>query len=536
MTRKNNSHMLAKSMSQTLSGAERIKRLRHHLNFSQRELADEFNVTHGAIGLWESGERPVQGPGLRLLEMFENELGLRKPTDSNLKEIDQIITSRFSRNLSMAQIASKAFSMWGGHLIRSKFSSPEDLSELKQKAYLNLVKEVIATLSEMKGLPMKLGQIISYHDISMPENVRMLFEELQTNSYKLSRKVVTQVIRDELGAAPKQIFAKWSSEPFAAASIGQVHFARLHTGEDVAVKIQYPGIAKTIRSDLQNIELFTKLMKLIVGPTNAQEIVGELAVRLKDECDYLKEAESQDFFRGFFSGRDEIIIPKVHSEFSRRSILCSEWIDGQSFMEFLSKATQEDRNRVGEILWQFYFESIFCARRMNADPHPGNYLIKGSSVVFLDFGCSSPYSAEFVKNWRSVLLYAMSGDENELLKTLEKMGMFPDSRVDREQLQEIVKAIYAPYLHDGPFVFTHEYVKNAFRTWFLSSRSRQNFIFRSEWIFLTRILFGLSSVLAMLGTQANWRRKMLHLLNSERASPNYEFQQQTTPFLPKGNL
>lgn len=516
----------------SLSGAERIKRLRRHLNLTQRELAEEFHVTHGAVGLWENGEREVQGPGLRLLEVFEEELGLQVPRNSGLQEIDEIIVSRFSRNLNLTKLASKAFSVWASHLVRSQFTAEKDLSGLKKKSYVNLAKEVIDTFSEMKGLPMKLGQIISYHQINMPNEVREMFQQLQTTSFSLSQKAVAQIVKDELGENPKHVFAKWCSLPFAAASIGQVHFAKLKSGESAAVKIQYPGIGRTIRSDLKNMEFFTKIAKLVFGPTDAPAIVKEMAERFSDECDYYKEAESQEFFKIYFQGRNEFIVPKVYKEYSKKSILCTEFIEGQSFEHFVASSSQPDKNRVGEILWQFYFESIFKAHRMNADPHPGNYLIKDQSVVFLDFGCSSHYSSVFVSHWKIVLLCVMKNDEKRMIETLKLMGMIPGDQVDSEQLREIVKALYEPYLHQGVYTFNHDYVKKVFRIWFLSSRSRQNFIFRSEWIFLTRILFGLSSILAMLGAQADWRSKMLHLLESDNYQPMYNFKAEKKLILP----
>ncbi len=519
------------SKSSNLSGAERIKRLRQHLNFSLRELAEEFQVTHGAVALWESGERPIQGPVLRLLEIYEQDLGLKNEgTSSGFEEIDQIVTSRFGRGLAISQFASKAFSYWLVHLIKSRVQTNKNYSSFKKKSFIKMTDDLVKRLSEMKGLPMKLGQTLSYHNFSMPSEAQEIFERLQTQSAFLNPKVVSGIVRDELGQNPKSLFSKWSTKPFSAASIGQVHFAKIPSGEKVAVKIQYPGISRSIRTDLKNLNAFLKFFKNLAGPTDLNSIMQELSDRLLDECDYQTESQTQEFFRDFFKDRKEIVIPRVFVDYSTKNILCTEFVEGQSFQEFLRTSSQEEKNQMGRIIWRFSFESIFITGALNADPHPGNYLFQKDAVVFLDFGCSKKLSPNFVRGWRNILFASITQDEEKLIQAVRDLGMLiPGPSIDVEQLRLIAESIYEPYLKNENYVFNGDYVQKSFKAWFGSERSRQNFIFQSEWLSLTRILFGLSSILASLKAEANWLQELMSIL--ER-SPFRDEKYEGTTFLP----
>ena len=175
--------------------------------------------------------------------------------------------------------------------------------------------------------------------------------------------VSNRVVFEEFGKRPKDLFLKWSEKPFVAASIGQVHRAQLFTGEEVAVKVQYPKIVAEIESDLD---------QLLKG-TNP-EIAKDFRERILEECDFLKEAENQTRFKSIFEDARTILIPKVFGQLTSQSVLTTEFVEGKSYRDFLDGATQVEKNRAAETIIHFFTFAGFKHGLIQGDPHPGNYL------------------------------------------------------------------------------------------------------------------------------------------------------------------
>jgi len=230
--------------------AARLRRLRGALGFSQREMAAELRVAHGAVGLWESGSRPIPGPVLKLMELFEEELNLGAGTAS-ARSLTTLQTSFLSRGFKLSRTAASATAQAAAASLATIFASEERASAVAATTQAAIARQIVETLGEMKGFAMKVGQMASYLDFAVPEAARDVLAVLQRSTQPMAPRTVAQVFLEELGASPRRLFAEWSPQPFAAASIGQVHRARLASGELVAVKVQYPGVVEAIEARLR---------------------------------------------------------------------------------------------------------------------------------------------------------------------------------------------------------------------------------------------------------------------------------------------
>jgi transcriptional regulator with XRE-family HTH domain len=219
--------------------AARLRRLRTTLGLTQRELATEFNVAHGAIGAWESGKQTLPGPVIKLLDLYEQEIGIGEDDGG----IVRLKTSMLARSAALSSTAAKASVQVAAMWLERMLANDEHRNAITARTHAAIARNIVSTLGDLKGVAMKVGQTLGYLDHALPESTRAEFATLQITSRPMSPAVVAQVFLEEFGETPRQLFAEWSPVPFAAASIGQVHRARLKSGEEVAVKVQYPAVS-----------------------------------------------------------------------------------------------------------------------------------------------------------------------------------------------------------------------------------------------------------------------------------------------------
>jgi predicted unusual protein kinase regulating ubiquinone biosynthesis (AarF/ABC1/UbiB family) len=492
--------------------ADRLRRLRDALGFSQREMAAELKVAHGAVGLWESGARTIPGPVLKLMELFEEELGLHDGAPVT-KPLTKLRTSFLSRGFKLSRTAAGATARAAAAALEKMFVSEERSSAVTATTQAAIARQIVDTLGEMKGFAMKVGQMASYLDFALPEPARDVLADLQRSTQPMAPRVVAETFLEDLGQSPRKLFTEWSPQPFAAASIGQVHRARLKTGEDVAVKVQYPGVVDAIRADLKNAALIDRASCLIFRAQEPGVLLAELGDHFLEECDYRLEAANQDEFRRLWAGRGGIAIPRVYTQLSTRRILVTELVEGEDFQTFVAHAAQEERNRTGELLWDFAFESIFRHNVFNGDPHPGNYLFRPRGVTFIDFGCVKRFEGPQIGRWRAFIRATLERDIPRANRLWIEMGLAPDpARYDFDYHQRMIRTLYEPWLLDRPFRFTPEYLARMWNATGFENRNRARMNVPKEWVFAHRLESGLYALLTKLGATANWRAKILDIL------------------------
>jgi predicted unusual protein kinase regulating ubiquinone biosynthesis (AarF/ABC1/UbiB family) len=253
------------------------------------------------------------------------------------------------------------------------------------------------------------------------------------------------------------VFSHFDEQAIAAASIGQVYRATLREtgdgapGREVAVKVQYPGVASAVRSDLQNLGLIMHAAKRIAPGMDAKAMTSEIRERVTDELDYEHEAQSQRAFARQWRGHPFVVIPDVVTSLSRERVLVTEWVDGLGFEE-IRKLPAADRDRFGEIVFRFFFGSLHRHGHFSGDPHPGNYkLMADGRVVFLDFGMTKRLGREHLDAEVAALRLGMDGDAEGLHAQLAGMGFFDadDPQVPPDAVLDHFRAVTEWYTTDG---------------------------------------------------------------------------------------
>lgn len=304
---------------------------------------------------------------------------------------DKIPTSRIARTAKVSSLAAGQAARHLGTRATNIARSEEGRSAALEKRHVEAAEQIVTALGTMKGAAMKLGQVMSFLDVGLvPEEHREEFQRklaaLRDAAPNVSFAGMRKVIESELEGPLKQHFAEFDSEAIAAASIGQVYRARLHDGRDVAVKVQYPGVAAAVRADMQNLGMILRLMKRIAPGLDVKNTAEEIRARIYDELDYELEAQNQRSLARIFRGHPFIVVPAVVSELSAEKVLVSEFVEGEGF-DSLKEADQATRDRIGEIVFRFYFGCMYRHRQFSGDPHPGNFLqMPDGRVAFLDFG------------------------------------------------------------------------------------------------------------------------------------------------------
>ena len=324
--------------------------------------------------------------------------------------------------------------------------SEQGAQEASARRQLETAKQIVAALGTMKGAAMKLGQVMSFLDVGLvPEEHREEFQhelaKLRDAAPTVSFKQMRQVIEEDLEAKIADVFAEFDVEPIAAASIGQVYRATLKDGgREVAVKVQYPGVAAAVRADMQNLGMIMRLLKRMTPSLDVKGVTAEIRDRIAEELDYELEAQNQRSLARIFKGHPFIVVPEVLSELSREHILVTDFVRGVGF-EQLKQCPQAERDRIGEIVFRFFFGCLYRHRQFSGDPHPGNFmLLEDGRVAFLDFGLFKRLDREPVELELACQRAVVEGDAQTLHRLLAESRFLPEpERVDPEHLLAFIE-------------------------------------------------------------------------------------------------
>jgi predicted unusual protein kinase regulating ubiquinone biosynthesis (AarF/ABC1/UbiB family) len=338
--------------------------------------------------------------------------------------------------------------------------------EASARRQLETAKQIVAVLGTMKGAAMKLGQVMSFLDVGLvPEEHREEFQRelaklrdaAPTVSFKQMRRVIEEDLEEKLGA----VFSDFDEQPIAAASIGQVYRATLREtprsagapdggahpdggggagARDVAVKVQYPGVASAVRADLQNLDMILRLMRRMTPALDVKALAREIRERIVEELDYELEAQNQRSLARIFAGHPFIAVPDVIGSLSRERVLVTELVQGEGF-ETLEQRPQPERDRIGEIVFRFYLGCLYRHHEFSGDPHPGNFmLLPDGRVAFLDFGLFKRIAPAPVELELACQRAVTEGDAPELHRLLTVASFLPEpERVDPDHLLAFVE-------------------------------------------------------------------------------------------------
>lgn len=427
----------------------------------------------------------------------------RTPSDSPISA-----RSRGRRRVEMGRLVVRRATDRGFTRARSRLASDETRRRLQAELERREANDVVASLGEMKGALMKLGQMASYLDEGMPEPMRLALASLRSDAPPMPADLALTEIERSLGRSLHELFASIDETPIAAASIGQVHRATTIDGRDVAVKVQYPGIAEAIAADLDNTERLAMLLGMVYPGLDPAELVEELRERINEELDYHNEAANQELFAEYYAGHPHVWVPAVHRDLSTVNVLTTEFVPGRPF-ESAYDSDAAERQRVAEILYRFVFRSLNRQYVFNGDPHPGNYLLADDGrVAFLDFGLVKHFEEAEVDQF-AVLIRAMIDRDPAVFRAAAEAQkvLRPGAPFADQEIYDWFASYYELILDDEPVTVTADYCVSLLYQTF---DAKTHEILRHTnvpptFALIQRINLGLFSILGQLRATANWR-------------------------------
>jgi predicted unusual protein kinase regulating ubiquinone biosynthesis (AarF/ABC1/UbiB family) len=413
------------------------------------------------------------------------------------------------------------------------FAAPDRAQEFLQGFHEDTAQQLVGMLGEMKGAAMKLGQIASFYEFGAPEYMSTYQDAmtmLQSSAPPMDPSTARSVVEAEFGAPVADVFASFTDEAVAAASIGQVHRATLPSGETVAVKIQYPGVDDAVRADLKNVSAMTKLAVAIAPNIDPREVAQEVRERVLEELDYRREAANQQKFSLLFDAHPFIVVPKVYPAFCRTRVITQEFIEGEPFTSAF-EWTQSDKDRLGEILFRFFYGSLNRFLLFSADPHPGNYLLlEDGRVAFLDYGLVRSVDPGTLKLLHEVVLALLDDDKERGRAALEGLGVLNRRTPEITAIWEHLKLLNTAVLEDRVMTMNAPMVQQIASAGF-DPRTEAFQTLRKVgvpgiMVTLNRMSFGVTSLLGRLEATANWHSMAREIWYGERSLSELGKQEQ----------
>ncbi|MCP4130776.1 MAG: AarF/ABC1/UbiB kinase family protein [bacterium] len=339
------------------------------------------------------------------------------------KEIQkEIPKGKLKRSGVVGAAAAKAGLKKAGYLSKKPFLSDEKKNEAKERNDEDIAKMIFKALSSLKGTALKAAQLLSLEIEMLPQAYQKELARAASRVPPINRALIRKVISTELGAPPEKIFRSFESTPFAAASLGQVHRAVTFNGDDVAVKVQYPGVADAVKSD---IDMMKGLIKLTPYARHFSGVMSVLEERITEELDYEKEAHNTDWFRENLDF-SQVLVPEVFRELSSKRVLTTTRIDGLHLEEWLETGPSQDlRNYYGQLLVDVFTETVYNKKFFHADPNLGNYLFRDDKKLgIIDFGCVERCEMDLSNSIEDLIDSFEKKDLESILKYCESMGIF----------------------------------------------------------------------------------------------------------------
>lgn len=401
-----------------------------------------------------------------------------------------------------------------GRLVRlAELGARTGTTMLLNRDSTDAARRAAEVLGNLRGIAAKVGQMAGYIDGLVPEEHRDAYQSsmkaLLAQAPRSSSEAIKRVVEEELSGPMDRLFAEWDDVPVASASIGQVHRAVLRDGQEVAVKVQHPGVAEAVESDLQNAGLVEGALSMMgTRRLDSKNMLEEIRTRFREELDYRKEAERQIAFARVHESDKQIIIPKVFPEHTARRVLTTSFVRGLSLDES-SRLPEKERAEICRTLWRFVYKGTLIGDMFNADPHPGNYFFQDDGrVVFIDFGCVQTIPSKRQPIARRLHRAASERDEAAFVEAgkimLETRGGPHEKRV-----LSYLRRAFEPQF-SSPYRITREYVASLVThmkdagTETLKVKDDSFVPMPEGMLFMNRLQFGFYSVLARLDASVDY--------------------------------
>ncbi len=419
-----------------------------------------------------------------------------------MKEQSRIPTSKVQRAAKFVKTGAKV----GGNYVKHYAKKAVNPKLGKEELHEDNARDIYNSLSELKGSALKVAQMMSMDKNLLPTAYQDKFSMAQYSAPPLSFPLVVKTFQKYFKQSPSAIFDSFTKSAVNAASIGQVHQATKQ-GKKLAVKIQYPGVSDSVKSDLKLVRPFAvRLMNL--NEKDLDHYMEEVETKLIEETDYNLEVERSIEISDACAHIDNLRFPKYYPELSAQRVITMDWLDGKVLKEFIkSNPDQETRDRVGQAMWDFYDYQIHTLRQVHADPHPGNFIISDDGQLgVIDFGCVKVIPDEFYEPYFKLIRKDMLQADDELDSTFEQLQfIYPsDTKEDRKYFTEVIKdmmGLLGQPFHQDEFDFGDDsYFQKIFEMGEIISESKK---FREsekargarDGLYINRTYFGLYNIL-----------------------------------------
>lgn len=433
-----------------------------------------------------------------------------------MKEQRKIPVGKVSRAAKFVKTGAKV----GGNFVRHygrKFMDPNTTREQLDK---DNAEDIYGSLSELKGSALKVAQMLAMDKNLLPTAYQDKFAMSQYSAPPLSYPLVVKTFQKYFQKSPTDLFDSFTKNAVNAASIGQVHKADLGD-KQLAVKIQYPGVAESVKSDLQLVKPFA-LRLFGLNEKELDQYMEEVEEKLLEETDYVLEVERSQKISQACGHIDNLHFPKYYPEMSAPRVITMDWLEGQHIKEFLAgNPTQEAKTKIGQAMWDFYHHQIHELKEVHADPHPGNFLMNaGGTLGVIDFGCVKEIPDDFYNAYFRLMSKDLIVNDEELLELLKHLNFIYEDDSEHERaffigvFKEMTMLLGSPF-HSDTFDFADDaYFAKIYQ---LSERlSKMKEIRNSKHprgsrhgLYVNRTYFGLYQLLNMLQveiktTKPNW--------------------------------
>ena len=426
---------------------------------------------------------------------------------------DKMPTGRLSRTLSSGKMAAKIGGNEMRYMMKRPFLSSEKQKTSRQELDRNNAKILFTGLSMLKGTALKAAQMLSFERELLPDAFHKELEKSYFQVPPINRALVRKIIKTGLGEAPEKAFSNFDSKAFAAASLGQVHRACSPQGDDLAVKIQYPDMKKTIDGD---IRMLTAMVRPMADYDLIKAALDEIRDVLIAETDYCREAKNIEHFRAHLN-LERVKIPRVYPDLSTGNILSMSYINGQILSQWLKTGPgQSQRNHVAQTLNDIFIRGFYELNMIHADPNPGNFLVLDNlELGLLDFGCVRNVRLEFTEQYRALIRLGGTRDRSAYQNLLESMN-FIHKDLAPQHMEEVLTAFmdFGAWINklfrreDFDFGSNPDFMSQGHRLGRQMQKMRRHMKgFPPEFVFLDRTRYGLIRIYEQMGVKIRLRNE-----------------------------
>ncbi len=437
-----------------------------------------------------------------------------------MKEQSKIPTSKVQRAAKFVKTGAKV----GGNYVKHYAKKAVNPKLTKEGLHNDNARDIYNSLSELKGSALKVAQMMSMDKNMLPTAYQDKFSMAQYSAPPLSYPLVVKTFQQYFKESPSAIYDVFTKNAVNAASIGQVHKAR-KGDKQLAVKIQYPGVASSVRSDLKLVRPFAvRLMNL--NEKDLDHYMEEVETKLLEETDYELEVRRSVEISEACAHIPNLRFPKYYPEMSSPRVITMDWMNGKVLKEFIkTNPSQEDRNKVGQAMWDFYDYQIHSLRQVHADPHPGNFIINDEAELgVIDFGCVKEIPDEFYDPYFRLIRKDMLAADDTLIETFKQLQFIYDDDTESDKvyfagvIKEMMGLLGKPF-HQNEFDFGDDnYFRKIFELGEVISESKK---FREserargsrDGLYINRTYFGLYNILnelkaQVITTKPEWAAKV----------------------------